>query len=459
MKRYSISYLTLYMILVLLFTACKKQDEFLDARTNINLTVPSTINDFQQLLNNENLFNNNDPGLGTLTSEEFYPINATWLLASTVDRNAYMFASDIYQGSGDYSDWTAPYQAIYVCNVVLDGIANMDISSENKATLQGIKGRALFYRAWKFFGLLQTFSLPGDSSTFTNKDGIPLRLSSDFNEKVPRSKIKTCYDQIIADTKEAAALLPTTVQYPTMPSQAAAYGFLARVYLSLGNYDSAFLYSDNALQMTNSLTDYNEVNTAAYPTFSSGYVAEDIFHSTINPYNFLTIGYTSVDSVLLASYNVNDLRREAFFTARPIGTITFKGTYDYKRRAYSGIATDELYLTRAECEARRGNILSALDDINHLLSHRFKTGSYVPLSITDKDDIIDIVLMERRRELIFRGLRWLDLRRLNIKSSTAETLLRHFASLAYTLAPKDSKYAMPIPPTEIELSGISQNQR
>ena len=158
------------------------------------------------------------------------------------------------------------------------------------------------------------------------------------------------------------------------------------------------------------------------------------------------------------SYSVNDLRKTDCFVLNS-GFPYFSGTYDLKYYNYSGIATDEVYLIRAECYARTGKASAALKDLNTLLVTRWKTGTYIPYSANTADQALTEILTERRKELLFRGLRWTDLRRLNKDSRFAITLTRSYNGVTYSLPPNDQRYAMPIPDNEITNSGIQQNQR
>jgi hypothetical protein len=82
----------------------------------------------------------------------------------------------------------------------------------------------------------------------------------------------------------------------------------------------------------------------------------------------------------------------------------FRGYYDYGGNQYTGIATDEIYLIRAECLARSGNTSDALKDLNNLLAKRWKTGiTFTPIQATNADDALVKILAERKKELLFRG--------------------------------------------------------
>jgi hypothetical protein len=70
-----------------------------------------------------------------------------------------------------------------------------------------------------------------------------------------------------------------------------------------------------------------------------------------------------------------------------------------------------------------------------------------------------LILEERRRELIGRGLRWTDLRRINQETDYAVTLEKSLNGESYILEPNSVRYTYPIPDDEIILSGIRQNER
>jgi hypothetical protein len=118
-----------------------------------------------------------------------------------------------------------------------------------------------------------------------------------------------------------------------------------------------------------------------------------------------------------------------------------------------------LYLIRAECYARAGNISSAMSDLNTLLKTRWVSGTYTDMTATTADEALGKVLIERRKELLMRGQRWTDLRRLNKDSRFAVTLQRVINGTTYTLPPNDLRYTLLIPYNVIQISGIQQNPR
>ena len=118
-----------------------------------------------------------------------------------------------------------------------------------------------------------------------------------------------------------------------------------------------------------------------------------------------------------------------------------------------------MYLNRAESYARTGKVANGLKDLNSLLLNRWnKNKTYVPLTAMNTEEAISLILRERRKELLMRGLRWLDLKRLN-KMGANITLERELGNNRFTLLPNDNRYALAIPEYVIQLSGIPQNPR
>jgi hypothetical protein len=462
MKKRFVNPLFNYVICIvfIFINGCKKQDKFLDEKPNQALAIPTTLEDFQSLLNNDMLLNTVcDPSLGTISGDEFYVTTDVWSAASTpAERNAYIFAQSFYQGSIFNDDWNKPYQQIYYANIILNGLDKISIPPGSQSgQYNQIKGSALFIRANAFYNLVQTFSMPYDSVTANTDMGIALRLSPDLNIKSTRASVKQCYDQILADLKEALSLLPATSNYKTRPSKLAANALLARVYLGMRDYTKAFEHSNACLLQNNTLTDFNTLSPTSF-SISNDFLAEDIYHTSLIFYSLLHRRNSIVDSNLYRSYDSNDLRKSLYFFTSS-GQIRFRGTYDYNGNKFSGLATDEMYLIRAECNARFGNLTSAMNDLNTLLIKRWKTNTFNPLIATSANDALIQILNERKKELIFRGLRWTDLRRLNKETGLQMPINHIINGVTYKLLPNDPKYALPIPDNEIQLSNLLQNPR
>jgi len=225
----------------------------------------------------------------------------------------------------------------------------------------------------------------------------------------------------------------------------------ARVYLSMQMYDQAGSYANSCLQLYNTLIDYHTISFGSNPLIPL-LNPETLYQSVIYSGSQALVGgnfksICIIDSNLYASYAPGDLRRAIFYrvggmTGRPY----FRTSYSGKAACFSGLAVDEVYLIRAECAARDGNKDAALADLNLLLQHRWSdTVVFNPVTAASASAALDSVLVERRKELVFRGLRWTDLRRLN-KEGANITLSHGLNGQVYRLPPSSPNYIFNLPP-------------
>lgn len=452
------------MFLVLLFsivfsqTACKK---WLDKKPNQSLAVPSTLKDLQALLDNETA-NFASPGDLEFVADNYYLTTIAWQgnieiqqrLNYIWDKNARPTSEAV---------WNAPYYAIFQANLVLDQLPKIQFDELNRPTYDNVKGTALFYRSFLFHQLAQLYCRPYSSSANTDP-GIPLHLSSDVNARTFRNTVQQTYELIISDLKTAASLLPATNTSPIRPSKAAAYAELARVYLSMSDFVNAGKFADSSLSSYDLLLDYNSLTSlSALPSYSTN--PEILYLSRLNrePGTPRDAHQELIDSTLYNSYDINDIRKTVFFAPNPTTPITYywRGSYfNYGSTiiSFDGLATDEVWLIRAECKARSGDVAGAMSDLTTLMRKRWKTGTYNDTTASSASDALNKILKERRKELAFRGLRWSDLRRFNLEGAGI-SLQRIIDGVTYTLPPNDLRWVLLIPDVEIQRSDIAQNPR
>lgn len=440
--------------------SCKK--DFLEKRPDKALTVPSTLADFRALLDNAGSVMNFDIGITTIGSDDFYLAEEGLQgLNTATEQNAYIWAQDIYQGR-QLTDWTRMYQQIFYCNVVLEGLDKINENQKQEVNWKQLKGAAMFYRAMAFYNLSQAFAPTFDPRTADTDLGIPLRISSEVTLPITRGTVAQTYLFVIKELEQAKELLPEKEVILTRPIRNAALALLARVHLQMGDYINAEKYADASLLENNKLIDYNTLSTTAarsFPIFFPDNKNEEvIYYSKMINYSFFSNSLTFVDPLLYQSYQDNDLRKFVFFADKGSGRFSFKGSYTGSSALFSGLTTREVYLIKAECAARNNRDQQANAIINSLLVKRYKTANFTPTSLTG-DQMLTYILSERRKELIGSGLRWSDLRRLNLDSRYALTLSKTVNQSSYTLLPNSKRYVYAIPDLEVQLSGIEQNVR
>jgi starch-binding outer membrane protein, SusD/RagB family len=432
--------------LIILLGSCKK---YLDKKSNPLLDTPKNLDDLQLILNEPNFYMAMT-GVN-VASDEYYLRYNDWLALTngTYNKEAYIWDA---RPENTASDWSIGYNAIFYANTVLDHLENMkNLGSESE--WNDIKGQALFYRAHSFFQLSQMFSTQFNSNTADNDLGISLRLTSDFNKPTTRATVKQSHERIITDLEEALPLLPQKSQFQTRPGRATVYALLARTYLIMEEYTKAREAADNCLKLYDTLMHYKDISTIVR------FNPEVIFYTmSTAPINGRT--YARVDSSLYKLFDSNnDLRKTIFFKDNGDKTYLFRGSYDgASTRIFNGIATDEVYLIRAEAYAHEGNIINAMADLNKLLTKRWKPGTFTPLTANSMAEALSHILRERRKELIYRGTRWSDIRRLNNNGANI-SIERNLNGQNVSLSPNDPRFLFLIPQDVIDISGIQQNPR
>ena len=432
-------------------------NNFLDKKSNSSLLTPNTLESLQMLLDSAHDMNFNVPGYGQASADDHFLVDKTFNGLSERDRNRYLWKifDEIFN-----NDWAKGYIPVYQANLVLDQLSDIERTPTNALDWDNVRGSALFFRAYYYLALLWTYSHTYDKHTATNEYGIVLRDNSDPNVPSRRASAEESYNKVIQDLKEAVKLLPLRSIHPMRPSKVAAYATLARTYLSMSAYSNAYDYVDTALYYHNELLDYenpDEVNISSAAPFGQ-FNKEIIFYSevaTIHPTTHPTICF--IDTILYHSYKNDDLRKSAYFTTNLDGYPSFKGTYASTNTLFTGIATDELYFMRAECGARIGNHKQAVNDLNMVMKSRWKKESFTYFDSNNPQTLLMRILEERRRGLLMRGLRWMDIKRFNAESPNI-TLKRIINGEEHILPPDDNMFALPIPADVIEITGIPQNK-
>ena len=231
------------------------------------------------------------------------------------------------------------------------------------------------------------------------------------------------------------------------------------------DYVNAGHYADLALRQKNTLMDYNTLVPVGNPAISANNPEVLFVNHLAQTITLMTRTRMKIDSSLYQSYDNNDLRKVVFFKANTginTGTYFFQASYYATYSPYdvfNGLTTDEMYLIRAECVARAVNKDAALTDLNTLMVTRWKNSvAYPTITASDANDALTKILVERRKELVWRGIRWSDIRRLNLEGANI-TLVRIIGGVTYTLPPNDLRSVLLIPQNEIDRSAIQQNPR
>lgn len=441
-----------------LFLLASCEQEFLSVKPSSNIIRPQTLEDLEQMLDNT-LVINITGGLQRLASDEYYIATPEiWQgLFSSTQRNAYLWKANLYEGETNIKDWDNLYTAIFYANSVLEELDR--IRGDDQEKIDDIRGRALFVRAYALFDLVNTFAPCYDAKTAAGIPGVPIRLSADVNQVEKIATVEACYNRIIADLEDAVKLLASDkpLHIRTRQSKAAAHGMLAKVYLVMGDFQKAGFYADQCITLYPTITDFNELDVDTDQPFHQNnddviyYTTQVLDYTTTSGVGMLTGNYIGMDTTLMEMYDREDLRLQIFFNKNEQGRFYRKmmfGSVAVNLYPFTGLATDEIYLIKAESLARIGEVGEAKNALLQLLQKRFPPGYDFGIEHLEQVSLIERVLLERRKELIWRSTRWTDLKRLD-KLGITTTITRKLGDKLYEISSDDDRVVFPIPENEL----------
>ncbi|WP_430813402.1 RagB/SusD family nutrient uptake outer membrane protein [Carboxylicivirga sp. RSCT41] len=388
-----------------------------------------------------------------------------------------LYAWKINPGTSEVgSVWANHYASIYNTNYIINNIASIEGDAEN---LDRILGEALAGRALLHYNLVRLFGKAYNNETASSDPGVPYITVNEIDSPV-RNSVAEVYKNIVSDLEDAEVLLGDNRFYDNVIfTKDFVRGLLARVFLEMKNYDGAIAYStllidseSYALSEGISFINMWLNDTGTEIIWKVGYTPTDFGAAPgYNFYNRNNANTLPMPDYIPAEWWVNsfnpsiDVRYPAYLNYTQTG-FGWAGHLIYKyptNPAYTSQGMNmpkpmrlaEMYLIRAESYAFKDDDNAAQDDISALLEKRIINHSRVTLT---GDELKDFILDERKRELMFEGFYWYDLKRHNkgfervpqANTSTANDLL---------ITADDYRWQWPIPTSELNGNeNIRQNE-
>lgn len=458
----------LAICVVVMLTGC---NDYLDIKPK-GEKIPTTVSDYETLLNYESVQKVSDTYPAYLTDDVFLPDVAQGTATpglNSVDQsilNLYLFKKDVFGEAQDDGFWFASYNRIYYYNTVIDNI--MDAEGPSEQQKHSIRAEALISRALEYLYLVNGYAKHYDVRTADTDPGVPLILDEDISKKdLVRASVKDVYAQIQSDLQTALPNLPMQAKGNAFrASKAAGYGVLAKMYLYMGNYAEALKAANEVLEINNSLLDLKKYAVVkAQSSIGRTNVPQDIdnpenIYIKFAPYVYGLSSKVFGSDELISLFSEDDMRLQVYFTKNFRNIPTDKYVWAPYLRANLAVSSPEIYLIAAECEAREGSIERAIALINKLRDNRIKNNT--DIVATDRNDALQKVLEERRRELAMSGMvRYIDLKRLNQESQFAKTVTHVTGEGTFSLEPNSPLYVLPIPAKVMRFNknSMKQNER
>lgn len=337
--------------------------------------------------------------------------------------------------------WGAGYSVINRANNVIAAIEGGKISGPEFDRMKDrAKGEALFMRAYTLFHMLQFWSLPYEVNKqgANTQPGIVIRTSPTIDGPEglakPRATVEEVYDRVLKDFQDADIALSAAGQF-TSQSRASAFAakaMLARVYFFKGDYANA---KNRAEEVINSgrfaltpqaslLSMFTQSGSGNLPG-SKPEVIMQLVNSQQDQSNSCAGFYRQASGAVMygdagqmkALYATYDKRRTELL--KEFGPFFFCKKYDQTGNVSANprlIRLAEMHLIRAESYLRSENFVSqgALESLNLIRERALPDSLYAPVNSSSLNVVLDSIQLERRRELIFEGDRYLNLRRLGL---------------------------------------------
>ena len=514
MKQYIFS-VTFFLSCILLLSGC---NDFLDQEPSKSAGITiSKVDELEALLNKNNFGSGMlDYNYASILSSDAFDLNTEYYdkgfskMSTTPEiYQIICWQMGMTQNTNEkVSMWKANFSSIYLANLVLENIDNVEGAKE-KIDEVGYKAHLL--RAYNYLELASYYCMPYGQNTL-NEPGLPIKKKTSYDEDMHRVSLKDTYDFIEKDILEAvkltAPLFEEDVRKSWKETGATANALAARFYLLKGDYEKAKTYAQKALEFGNDILDFNDPNEIASanilsfadnsmirmstwwkptnykPTFRSE--KDRAFYSKDNYY--LSVNLWGIPSQkLLNAYNQQYDMRYRFFIVPNFQKVFFMGMFANKFTmdvpgygVYDGVYTTgpnvaEMRLIYAECLARTGNVTEAMAQLNDFRKYRIdKTApsNIINLTATDKQEAVSLILKEKMMEFPF-SKRWNDVRRCNFNDDPTDdiTIVRRFydvqansvnkdAIKTYELTPTSRNYPIAIPNAEIIIGkgAIEQNK-
>ena len=331
--------------------------------------------------------------------------------------------------------WYISYKIINDANTV---IAAVEANATDDPTRKQLLGECYFLRAFCHFNLVRLFAKPYTQDK--TAPGIILRTSTSDPAQKERSTVEEVYTQIVADAQKAADLMDQSrgVMYA---SKEAAWALLSRVYLYMEDNQNTVDYATKVINSGR----FSLVTATEYPTLFANATqsSETIFCIAFTEkedygkfgsiasmiYSNGNSGwgeeYASPSIRALMSKHPEDVRWSYIVPLKdadgniqtkngiPIYYITKFSFQDGSPTLSSPIMfrIAEMYLNRAEANAKLGNTKAALDDVDAIRKNRGLSGSLYNGVVPNGLTALQVVLNERRIELAFEAQRMYDVYR------------------------------------------------
>lgn len=470
-----------YKLLIIFFlaaslVACKKELDILPEQSVADIAVFTSKSGAQGALNgvyssaqNINVFGSQPQIMG-----DFQADNVEFVGSFPTLQEIFQFTTISTNGTTQ-GWWQDHYRVILRANSVIDRVPGITETGFTDAQKKQMIAEAKFMRALTYFQLVNLFAQPVQINS-GNSLGVPLVLK-EFTGAVEfpaRATVAQTHLQIKKDLEEAIPDLPST--YSTAAdtrgraTKGSARGLLSRLHLYRNEWTEAASYANDVISATPTYA------LASNYAFYDGNTAEDVYSIQMTTTDNSRTGAGGWASYYRPAANGGrgdcpfTANLEQAFAAEPgdkrflasangaaADGITRRFTLKFPDAVNNTdnapiIRVTEMYLNRAEALAEKDGINQTSIDLMNALRTRAGLSTWTLATFGSKQEFVDAILLERRKELCFEGHRRMDLLRKGLA-------LRSSGPTASISKPGDPKVILPIPQREVDINPSLKSQQ
>lgn len=362
--------------------------------------------------------------------------------------------------------WSGRYAAINRYSRIIAAAQNIVPKPTELVQYNNILGQCYAMRALCHMDLLEHFTV--DPTDLTS-EAVPYINFVVGSEQLPRNTVAEVRDGIIADLELARPLITNSDIY-----------FVTSNFIDFVKGKTLFITGDYSAAMTNIQTVIDDkplADATQYVAMFSDADNTEVIFKRKQTQNETFVGgvwyFTGTGGAFMemSNYMYNqldntDVRYGVLFdqpNSDPAINLHLINKYPGNGIPFLNdqkiMRVSELYLIKAECEARLGQLGNAALSIKAVRDARYSAGTPVD-TYADLAAAATVILKERNLELGYEGHRYVDLKRLRFVTNVGivRDPLDCGGASACTLGINDPKFTLPIPQTERDTNAnMSQN--
>jgi hypothetical protein len=447
-------------------------NEQLATKTGLELALNGMYYDIEALFSSQQYLYADFQG-GNIT---FSPkINNKEINVPSIIENSYTF-NDLREDSNYAGFYTALYDIINQANVVLSYFNSYTFLSIEES--QQLQAELLAIRAFAHYNVANMYAQNYNFTPDASHLGIiynttPLIGGVDFPS---RKTLKKTYELLKTDLDTSLSLFTNTSFLPGIPyslfTKITTQALYARIALQMNDWEQAYTHA-NAIITSAGIVLTSEENYVlewekeedpiseiifdfSAPRTSEGAVAQSIsqwfeYESDDN------YGRHVASGDLLYLYTIDDIRTQMFIRQEiptKLTGVEINLPYYFTKKYQDDTGTpyirlSEMYLIRAEANARMSKQTLALIDLNTIRERANLN------ALNTTTNLLEEIFLERRRELAFEGHLLYDIARYKKNVARDKGCLANVCNLNYP----SNFFVLPIPESSIELNeNMQQNE-